>query len=446
MRALAMNSLQNTTYQPNNGPNEGYIPGTTFEQVQEFDALKNDYSDSHPIVTSLPQTGGEAVRRDGETECMCTGWFKREILSTPGFPSPIVHPPKIVYKVRAVEGRGLGVFATENIKAGDLILAERPLLIKRAADYAYGRSGLSQEEMLRASFVHLEKNMEYLCSRMSPEALKSFKSLYNSHQTDGSGPLTGILRTNGFGLGINDPTAQADDTTKGAYTCVGAVASRFNHNCSPSASYNFNVPSFSMEIHAVRPIAKGEEITVAYTTLAVPAATRQVDLKPYGFACSCPACKDPATSDKERARVLTCLLPKTSQGVKYAEEALAAYEATGLQDLPRYIELLRRVAQINRKKSNKTRADELESLADKVAVAQRGRKHEPPVQNYMFKSPEEVMKFIMERGDSNDRTNMMNAFMQAMNPGPSNSTKIMGPDGKEINVTYSDLVPRPSGL
>lgn len=201
-----------------------------------------------------------------------------------------------------------------------------------------------------------------------------------------------------------------------------------------------------MEIHAVRPIAKGEEITVAYITLSVPAATRQAALKPYGFTCTCPACMDPAASDKERERVLVSLLPKTSQGIKHAEDVLAAFEATGLQDLWRYIELLRRVAQIHRKKGNEERAGALESLADKVTIARDGRKYETPVQNFMFESPEDLLKFITQHTNPTERAGMMNAFMQTMNPRPSNSTKVMGPDGKEINVTYSNSVPRPSGL
>lgn len=205
-----------------------------------------------------------------------------------------------------------------------------------------------------------------------------------------------------------------------------------------------------MEIHAVRPIARGEEITVSYTTLASSAAERQSALKPYGFTCTCPACMGPEASDKERGRVLMSLLPKTSQGVKHAEAFLAAYEAAGLQALPRYTELLSRVAQINRKKGNKDRADALESLAAKVTTAHLGRgkakPDKPEVQNFMFTSPQEAMKFMMERAtDSTERANMMKAFMQVMSP-DSQSQKISGPDGKDITVRMSDTVPRPKGL
>ncbi|VDB85283.1 unnamed protein product [Peniophora sp. CBMAI 1063] len=445
-----MNMLQNTTYQPS-GPRDGFIPAVSFENIQDTDHRRTDYRDDESIVTTLPQSErDEAIRRDGEAECACTGWFKRMVLSTPGFPSPIVRPPKIVYEVRDVVGRGLGVYATEDIQAGDLITAERPLIVKMAMNSARARSDLSPEDILRATFANLERSMELLCSRMSSETLRKYTSLYNSHKTDGSGPLTGIFRTNGFNVGVNDPAIPGVDAANGVYSCVGALSSRYNHSCLPNASHEFNMPSFSMEIHAVRPVAKGEEITVSYTDLSATAAERQAQLKPYGFTCTCMACKDPGVWDKERARAILDLLPKTSQGVQHAEAALAAFEATGLQTAPRYIELLNRVAQINRKKGRKSRADELESLAQRVSVAQNGRAHKPKaesdVKNYMFGSPDELLKFMMQHGNETERASMMKAFMQIANPDPSQGTQIIGPDGNAMTMYASDFVPRPSGL
>ena len=115
-----------------------------------MDQTRTDYEDSQRIFTRLPyRLDGEAVE-DGTTECLISGWFKRKIMSTPGFPSPIVHPPRVVYEIRQVADRGLGVFAAQNIEAGDLIIAERPLMVRAAWNAATARSDLSQEEKLRA--------------------------------------------------------------------------------------------------------------------------------------------------------------------------------------------------------------------------------------------------------------------------------------------------------
>ena len=86
---------------------------------------------------------------------MVTGWMKRKVLSTPGFPSPIQHPPKIVHEIRQVKGRGLGVFATKDIQAGDLILAERPLLVKMIWSSGQFELGMTQEQATRGVREHL---------------------------------------------------------------------------------------------------------------------------------------------------------------------------------------------------------------------------------------------------------------------------------------------------
>ena len=93
----------------------------------------------------------EELMRDGRAEVMCTGWFKRMVLSTPGYPSPIVHPPRVMFEVREVNGRGLAVFATEDIAAGDLILAERPLVVKMiwSVGGLKDPESLTQEQKLR---------------------------------------------------------------------------------------------------------------------------------------------------------------------------------------------------------------------------------------------------------------------------------------------------------
>ena len=75
--------------------------------------------------------------------------MKRKVLSTPGFPSPIVHPPRVTYNVRQAGGHGLSVFATEDIMAGDLIVAERPLIVKMIWNRVQVQEDVGEEEMLR---------------------------------------------------------------------------------------------------------------------------------------------------------------------------------------------------------------------------------------------------------------------------------------------------------
>ena len=245
-----------------------------------------------------------------------------------------------------------------------------------------------------------------LCMRMSPETLELYESLPNVYTSDGSGPLTGIYRSNTRDVGVEDPEGEripGGGKGVGQYACIGALTSRINHDCSPNTTYTFNMPSFSMEIMAVRSIAKGEEIAVSYAHESAVAAERQASLKPYGFTCSCTACQDPQTSDKARKRAITGLLPKTSQGVEHADSVLAEYEAHGLQRISRYPDLLRRVAKIHRKQGSKERANALDMLADKVTVAQQGRNpvHKDPqipTFNARQKDRAEALRWIIESG------------------------------------------------
>ena len=69
---------------------------------------------------------------------------------------------------------------------------------------------------------------------MGPARLEQYKALANCHKNDGSGPIVGIQRTNGFRVGIYDADGKEINlTAKRAYTCVGADASRLNHRCGP---------------------------------------------------------------------------------------------------------------------------------------------------------------------------------------------------------------------
>ena len=79
---------------------------------------------------TLPEFKVKELEVDGTTECLLTPWMRSMILSVPGYPKAISHPPSIRYEVRPTPGRGLGIFATEDVEAGALVIAERPLMVR----------------------------------------------------------------------------------------------------------------------------------------------------------------------------------------------------------------------------------------------------------------------------------------------------------------------------
>ncbi|KAK0241693.1 hypothetical protein EDD85DRAFT_993909 [Armillaria nabsnona] len=118
---------------------------------------------------------------------------------------------------------------------------------------------------------------------------------------DGSGPIVGVIRTNGHIL--DGPICKANPAPKGAYAGVFNELSRLNHSCRPNTYRTFDMVSFAMEICAVRDIEEGEEITTYYTHLFLPTTTRQQNLEPYGVRCDCASCSNPRVSDDRRMEI-----------------------------------------------------------------------------------------------------------------------------------------------
>ncbi|KAJ7125165.1 hypothetical protein C8R44DRAFT_703306 [Mycena epipterygia] len=234
------------------------------------------------------------------TECFFFPGSKEVLMKLPGFPKPLVHPTTPAFRMASTPGKGAGLFSTRALKAGDLILSERPLLVAaRGAAVSYPE-GFTHEQFIQHSLNELEKYMALSVNRMRPEAKAAFMALANSHKEDGSGPIVGIVRTNGLFLdglrpGVKDETA--------SYSAICKDISRLNHSCSPNTAPRFDMLSFSYQLFAVRDIAKNEELTFQYTDVECSAAERNAALKPYAFVCECAACQDVSASDSRRAAI-----------------------------------------------------------------------------------------------------------------------------------------------
>ncbi|KAG6833047.1 hypothetical protein H0H87_012058 [Tephrocybe sp. NHM501043] len=134
--------------------------------------------------------------------------------------------------------------------------------------------------------------------RLDPDQQAAFLDLANAHKEDGTGPILGVIRTNGFEVaGVVDP----EPHNGGEYAAVCKIMCRINHSCSPSADRLFDVPSFAFQLRATRSIKCGEEIFVSYCNVLEPASSRQAYLASYGINCACTSCASPtAFSDARR--------------------------------------------------------------------------------------------------------------------------------------------------
>ncbi|KAF7289262.1 Aldehyde dehydrogenase [Mycena indigotica] len=251
------------------------------------------------IVTTLPPLNNN----EPNTQCLLLQGTKQVILSTPGFPKPLPPPPASpAFRLGPSPGKGMGLFSTRQIKQGEIILWERPLLIMASGIPIAFPASFSEAQRAQHALNDLEFYMETAVSRMKPDRRAAFMGLHNCHKKDGSGPLMGRVRTNGISPASQTKTEV--DVKMADHSVVSEHISRLNHSCSPNTQPRFDFATFAHQLYAVRDIAEGEELTLQYVDILVNKTERAENLKPYAVVCTCTACtENPRESDKRRSAI-----------------------------------------------------------------------------------------------------------------------------------------------
>ncbi|KAF7289257.1 Aldehyde dehydrogenase [Mycena indigotica] len=251
------------------------------------------------IWTTLPR-----VHDEPNTECLFLRGSEQIITGTPGFPRglpPASSPP--AFRRGHSPGKGLGLFSTRPIKQGDIILWERPLLIAPAGVPTKKLPpDCSEAQRAQHNLNEYERYIAIAVNRMTEDRRVAFMGLHNCHQKDGSGPFTGIIRTNGVGLSGLQPWVE--DAKMSNYSATLEHISRLNHSCSSNTQPRFDRATFAYKLYAVRDIAEGEELTFHYLDVLVNKTKRAEILRPYAVVCTCTACtENPTASDKRRSAI-----------------------------------------------------------------------------------------------------------------------------------------------
>jgi len=195
--------------------------------------------------------------------------------------------------------KGKGLVANRNIKFGEKILTEMPLLII--------------ENNSQSSFDNWCNYVVNLVESLSKEKLKKFLYLGDNeffNKTSEFLYLKGvrkfseecvqyirIVRTNGINI---------DEA--GNRTGIFNNFSRINHSCAPNSVRNIiSDKSGEMSVIAARDIQMGEEITIKYfdlETASLLKSSRKMKLLNWGFDCHCDICdlKEDALEENEKLR------------------------------------------------------------------------------------------------------------------------------------------------
>ena len=268
------------------------------------------------ITTIPPRIAGKPPVEGGHSEwILLNGPTKNKVLNAPGYPQPVPkHPGSKPYTVKSTPTMGLGVFATRDIPMGQIIFAERPLIVSPCGLIPIGDinpQDYSREDYQKIMLYEGEQLLEVAARRMEPERRAKLMALMNSHLEDGSGPIRGIIRTNGYGVSNlcdGDDIPTFGSSSPSYYSLVCDVGSRINHRCGalyifrlantnlffssclPNVCHAFKPSSFSVVFFALRDIKSGEQLFHSYCAPEQPSSDRKAALAPYGIACVCASC------------------------------------------------------------------------------------------------------------------------------------------------------------
>lgn len=209
--------------------------------------------------------------------------------------------------IRKARGRGRGLFAVKDIKAGELVMCEQALCTAFGEEQGTNNIGFMFNlehgtATMGTHTVRLTRVIHKLLHR--PKLTERFNELYNGDYkpkptatpTEAGGlvpvdtfAVQAALELNGFSI-PSLASADLEDQDERRSTGVWLHASAINHDCIGNASRSFI--GEMILIRATKNIAKNEEITMRYMNPNGTISDFQETLqKTWKFKCSCALCK-----------------------------------------------------------------------------------------------------------------------------------------------------------
>ena len=237
-------------------------------------------------------------------------------------------------EIKQTEDRGKGLFTTQSIACGDIVLCEKAFV---AADPPWLKPQKLQNFIVSPSSKHVLMsghpetwyaavkkvfNNPSLASRLLGLCAWSGYNGNSAHQQISFVPIVdnlpvvdvfhilAVLENNGLGFMARQDQTQAYPNVPrpqlGAhYDCLGVwpVASRTNHSCLTNAEYSF-LGDF-MIVRANKDILKGEEITICYVPTTGKFEHQKTALRNWNFKCQCKLCHAETAWGGTRSPLLT---------------------------------------------------------------------------------------------------------------------------------------------
>ncbi|KAK8048289.1 hypothetical protein PG994_010019 [Apiospora phragmitis] len=174
------------------------------------------------------------------------------------------------WRVEAVPGKGMGLIATRNLQVGDHIMSTTPsVMIDYDVFYELEPQQIHQMQGEGISYLP-ERHRNIFLNLSTHDGAEDYNSRVNK-----------IILTNAFDIDNTGVVEKKEEGERESWYTV------------------FPEKTFTHNIHAVRPIAAGEEITVSYIDPVLPRQERLQRLDTsWHFPCSCSLC---AQNEHQRA-------------------------------------------------------------------------------------------------------------------------------------------------
>eukprot|EP00756_Hemistasia_phaeocysticola_P045540 Hpha_TRINITY_DN19289_c0_g1::TRINITY_DN19289_c0_g1_i1::g.194258::m.194258 len=250
---------------------------------------------SGPGVVSSPRRGPAAVRYGPPAPPGAVVIEERTVLRCEEADvTDIVPPGSSALPVRAVmvPGKGRGLVATRDFSSGEDIWKEYPrmTMVEGGEKRAGGDSW--REEELRKFVLALDAR----------DDLAPHDSIQAGVQCGEGGAPAGwhrrfarVVLYNSWGFSVTE-----EEHCKALF----GLGSLVNHSCSPNARYDTKDGREYAVFRAIRPISRGEEVTVSYTQHLTRERAQKELVEEKGFLCRCRRCERP--DDTRRVQCVNC--------------------------------------------------------------------------------------------------------------------------------------------
>ncbi|KAG2006885.1 hypothetical protein CC2G_014623 [Coprinopsis cinerea AmutBmut pab1-1] len=261
-----------------------------------------------PVPARSKRRSLQTLATEQTTIWLTTGPTLTRWTSKPDFPKPVPNiPPKIA--VKKTRDMGFGIFATHDIQAHEIVLAERPFMIYPASlNYvapirALAYVHMDDDEIERLRLLHSEPVFRKAFQAMTECEREEFLMLpgLGGDGTEGAGSEPLLANATTIGLPVDFACDETYYQFEDGYKGIPRIGSRFNHSCVPNLLLAFDQKTFSYIYFAARPIKAGSQLFLSYTNIYQPKATRQARLARYNFTCHCLACEH-ATPQRDKLR------------------------------------------------------------------------------------------------------------------------------------------------